>query len=315
MRALVTGGAGFIGSNLCRGLASGGWAVTVLDDFVVGHRTNLAGIAVRLIDGDIRYPAAVDNAIEDCDVVFHLAASVGHKRSIDDPAGDSETNLVGAINVLEAARRAGVRKVALSSSAAVFGTPASLPVGEDQPAEPESPYGVSKLAAEKMGQVYTGLHGMEVISLRYFNVYGPRQRSDAYGNVVPVFVARILDGKAITIFGSGDQTRDFVHVDDVVQANLKAAAAQGVSGAFNIGSGVGTSVNALVALLRETMPETVESTHAEPRRFDIRDSLADIRAAGQALGYRPAVALRQGLEDYVRWVRRAREDGGSRSAA
>ena len=304
MRALVTGGAGFIGSNVCRRLLEDGWSVTVLDNLMSGYRHNLDGLdGLRFVEGDVRDPSAVADAIEGCGTVFHLAASVGNKRSVDDPIADAEINVLGTIRVLEASRGADVGKVVISSSAAIFGEPRTLPIAEDHATDPDSPYGVSKLAAEKIGLAYARLHGIEVICLRYFNVYGPNQRFDAYGNVIPIFVFRILAGDPITIFGDGDQTRDFVNVRDVVQANLKAAAAGGVCGAFNTGSGTRMSINDLVATLGTVMPERIEVVHGEPRPFDVRDSLADIGAAARAFGYRPDVAMAEGLRDYTAWAR------------
>lgn len=304
MRALVTGGAGFIGSNICRQLLGDGWSVTVLDNLMSGYRHNLDGLAgLRFVEGDIRDPSAVADAIEGCGTVFHLAASVGNKRSVDDPIGDAEINVLGTIRVLEAARKAGVGKVVISSSAAIFGELKTLPIAEDHPIDPDSPYGVSKLAAEKVGLAYARLHGMDVVCLRYFNVYGPNQRFDAYGNVIPIFVFRILAGEPITIFGDGDQTRDFVNVRDIVQANLKAAAAKGVSGAFNTGSGSRISINDLVKTLNAVMPERIEVAHGDPRPFDVRDSLADIGAAARAFGYRPEVEMADGLREYTAWAR------------
>ena len=303
MKALVTGGAGFIGSNICRQLLSEGWSVTVLDNLMSGYRRNLDGLDVRFVEGDIRDSLAVADAIEGCGTVFHLAASVGNKRSVDDPIGDAEINLLGTIRVLEAARKAGVGKVVISSSAAIFGELKTLPIAEDHPIDPDSPYGVSKLAEEKVGLAYAKLYDIEVVCLRYFNVYGPNQRFDAYGNVIPIFVFRILAGEPITIFGDGDQTRDFVNVRDVVQANLKAAAAKGVSGAFNTGSGTRISVNDLVTTLRTVMPDRIDVIHTDPRLFDVRDSLADIGAASRAFGFRPAVKMAEGLKEYTAWAR------------
>jgi len=304
VRALVTGGAGFIGSNICRQLVGDGWSVTVLDNLMSGYRHNLDGLpGLQFIEGDIRDPQAVAEAIEGCGTVFHLAASVGNKRSVDDPVSDAEINLLGTIRVLEAARKAGISKVVISSSAAIFGELKALPIAEDHPVDPDSPYGVSKLAAERVGLAYARLYGMEVVCLRYFNVYGPNQRFDAYGNVIPIFVFRILAGEPITIFGDGEQTRDFVNVRDVVQANLKAAGARGVSGAFNTGSGSRISINDLVKTLKTTMPERIEVIHTDPRPFDVRDSLADIGAASRAFGFVPAVQIGDGLEEYTAWAR------------
>ena len=302
MKALITGGAGFIGSNLAKELAGNGVEVAVLDNLSSGYSKNLDA-RLRFIEKDIRDPAAVDAAMEGVDAVFHLAASVGNKRSIDWPVDDAEINVIGTLRVLEAARKAGVRKVVISSSAGIFGELKTLPIREDHPVEPDSPYGASKLCAEKHGLAYAKLYGMEVVCLRYFNVYGPCQRFDAYGNVIPIFVFQMLRGEPVTIFGDGEQTRDFVNVRDVVQANIKAAMAGGVSGAFNIGSGTRISIKHLVERLKAASGLNSVVRHGPRRSGDVRDSLADIRAARNAFGFEPAVTLDVGLAEYIRWAR------------
>src|ERR1039457_1001942 len=304
LKTLVTGGAGFIGSTLAKELAANGVEVVVLDSLSSGYRINIDGHpGIRLVEKDIRDAAAVDAAMDGVDAVFHLAASVGNKRSIDQPVNDAEINVIGTLRVLEAARKAGVRKVVISSSAGIFGELKTLPIREDHPAEPDSPYGASKLCAEKQGLAYAKLYGMEVVCLRYFNVYGPSQRFDAYGNVIPIFVFRMWRGEPVTIFGDGEQTRDFVNVRDVVQANIKAAMASGVSGAFNIGSGTRISINDLVKRLRATSGLNPVVRHGPPRAGDVRDSLADIGAARKAFGFEPAVTMDEGLPEYTRWAR------------
>ena len=304
MRALITGGAGFIGSSIAKELASKGTEVVVLDNLSSGYRGNIDGLSgVRLVEGDVRDPATVNATVAGVDAVFHLAASVGNKRSIDLPVDDAEINVIGTLRVLEAARKAGVRKVVMSSSAGIFGELKTLPIREDHPAEPDSPYGASKLCAEKLGLVYAKLYGMEVVCLRYFNVYGPSQRFDAYGNVIPIFVYQMLRGEPVTIFGDGEQTRDFVNVRDVVQANIKAAMVPGVSGAFNIGSGTRISINDLVEKLKATSGLDPVVRHGPPRAGDVRDSLADINAARVAFGFEPAVTIDEGLPEYIRWAR------------
>jgi UDP-glucose 4-epimerase len=304
MRALITGGAGFIGSTLAKELASNGAEVVVLDNLSSGYRRNIHGQSgVRLVEEDIRNTAAVEAAVTGIDVIFHLAASVGNKRSIDQPVNDAEINVIGTLRILEAARKAGVRKVIISSSAGIFGELKTLPIREDHPVEPDSPYGASKLCAEKQGLVYAKLYGMEVVCLRYFNVYGPNQRFDAYGNVIPIFVFQMLRGEPVTIFGDGEQTRDFVNVRDVVQANIKSAMAPGVSGAFNIGSGTRISINDLVERLKAASKLNPVVRHGPPRAGDVRDSLADISAARRAFGFEPAVTIDVGLPEYIQWAR------------
>ena len=307
MHALVTGGAGFIGSNLAGRLLADGHRVTVLDNFSSGYRSNLGALGgARIVEGDIRDGAAVAKAMEGAGVVFHLAASVGNKRSIDNPILDAEVNVMGTLRVLEAARRAGVRKLVASSSAGIFGELKTLPIGERHPAEPDSPYGASKLCAEKETLAFGRLFGMETVCLRYFNVYGPNQRFDAYGNVIPIFVFQMLAGERLKIFGDGRQTRDFVHVRDVVEANIRAAAAPGVRGAFNIGSGSRIAINDLVRKLAEAAGMESRVDYLPPRAGDVRDSLADIRAAREAFGFEPAVDLDEGLAEYVGWARQER---------
>ena len=303
-RVLVTGGSGFIGSNLVKALVANGCDVTVLDNLSSGYRSNLEPFPmVRFIEADIRDPRAVDEAIQGASVVFHLAASVGNKRSIDCPLLDAETNVLGTLRVLEAARAHKVRKVVTSSSAGIFGELKILPIREDHPVEPDTPYGSTKLCAEKLCLAYAKLYELEAVCLRYFNVYGPNQRFDAYGNVIPIFVFQMLRGEPLTVFGDGGQTRDFVNVADVVQANLKAAAATHVSGAFNIGSGSKISISRLIALLEAASGVTPVVRHGPPRAGDVRDSIADISAAAAALGFAPATTIEDGLAEYVRWAK------------
>lgn len=302
-RVLVTGGAGFIGSNLVKTLVANGCKVTVLDNLSSGYRTNLAPFPeVRFIEGDIRDPDAVDQATQGAGVIFHLAASVGNKRSIDDPISDAEINVLGTLRILEAARKHKVRKVVASSSAGIFGELKTLPIREDHPIEPDTPYGSTKLCGEKLCLAYSKLYALEAICLRYFNVYGPNQRFDAYGNVIPIFAFQMLRGEPLTIFGDGEQTRDFVNVADVVQANLKAAATRNVSGAFNIGSSSRITINRLVTLLSATSGIEPQVVYGPPRPGDVRDSLADISAAKTAIGFEPAVSIADGLLQYMNWA-------------
>jgi UDP-glucose 4-epimerase len=300
--ALVTGGAGFIGSNLVDLLLRHGHTVTVLDNLSSGYRANLRS-GVRFVEGDIRDEAAVDSAVAGADVVFHLAASVGNKRSIDNPIDDADSNVLGTLKLLEACGRHDVRKLVFSSSAGIFGELKVLPIREDHPAEPDSPYGASKLAAEKLCLVYAKLHRMECTCLRYFNVYGPNQRYDAYGNVIPIFVHAVMRHQPIVIFGDGEQTRDFVNVRDVAEANYRAATTPGVWGAFNIASGTRISINDLAALVFQASGLERAVQYADPRPGDVRHSLADISAARAAFGYQPRVTLEEGLPEYVDWAR------------
>ena len=304
MKVVVTGGAGFIGSNLVKQLLHDRHEVTVLDNLSSGYRTNLEPFAeIRFIEGDIRDEHAVSEAIRGAEVVFHLAASVGNKRSIDHPIMDAEINVIGTLRILEAARRAGARKIVTSSSAGIFGELKTIPIREDHPAEPDSPYGCTKLCGEKECIAYSKLYDLEAICLRYFNVYGPNQRFDAYGNVIPIFAFKMLRGEPLTIFGDGEQTRDFVNVRDVVQANIRAANTEGISGAFNIGSGGRITINRLVAHLSDASGITPEVQYGSPRPGDVRHSLADITAARKAFGFEPSVSLEEGLKEYMDWAK------------
>jgi UDP-glucose 4-epimerase len=303
MRCLVTGGAGFIGSNLVGRLLNDGHDVVVLDNLSSGYRDNIdPDPMVRFIEGDIRDRPAVEAAIQGCEVAFHLAASVGNKRSIDDPLKDAEINVLGTINLLEAALRNRVRKIVASSSAGIFGELKTLPIKEDHQVEPDSPYGCTKLCMEKLCLSYSKLYEIEAICLRYFNVYGPNQRFDAYGNVIPIFAFNMLRGRSLTIFGDGEQTRDFVNVRDVVQANIKASQTRGISGAFNIGSGTRITINALVKELQAAAGAKPIIIHAAPRPGDVRDSLADISASHAAFSFIPTVRLDKGLKEYMEWA-------------
>jgi UDP-glucose 4-epimerase len=302
--ALVTGGAGFIGSNIARMLSEDGVIVRVLDDFSTGFRENLDGVdGVDVVPGDVRDADVLAEVVDGVEVVFHAAASVGNTRSIEHPIDDSEVNAIGTLRVLEAMRAAGVPKIVYSSSAAIFGELKELPIREDHPLEPASPYGVSKLAGEKMCLAYAQLFELEAVCLRYFNVYGVNQRYDAYGNVIPIFTHRLLHGMPLIVFSDGEQTRDFVNVGDVARANLRAARAAGMSGAFNVASGTSVTINRIVEILAEAAGREPEVEHAPPRPGDVRDSLADISAARDAFGFQPDVALREGLAEYVDWMR------------
>jgi UDP-glucose 4-epimerase len=304
-KVVVTGGAGFIGSNIARRLIDRGDDVIVFDDLSSGYRENLDALTeATFVEGDVRNRDLVQSALRYADTVFHLAASVGNTRSIENPVADSEINVIGTLNVLEAARTNNVRKVVFSSSAGIFGELKQLPIREDHPVEPDSPYGASKLAAEKHCLAYAKLYDLEAVCLRYFNVYGVNQRFDAYGNVIPIFAHRMVRGETVTIFGDGDQTRDFINVEDVVQANLLAAGARGLSGAFNVASGSAITINRLVDLMTEVSGITPHVEHGPPRKGDVRHSRADISAARDAFGFRPSVELDRGLREYIAWFQR-----------
>jgi UDP-glucose 4-epimerase len=302
LKALVTGGAGFIGSNLVQTLSEQGNEIVVLDNLSSCKPSNLDNIEARLIVGDVRDGDLVLNAAAGCSTIFHLAASVGNQRSIDNPVHDSDVNVIGTIRVLEAARIAGVQKVVFSSSAGIFGELKSLPIRENHPCEPDSPYGASKLCAEKQCLAYSRMYEMSCVCLRYFNVFGPRQRFDAYGNVIPIFVFRMLRGQPICIFGDGEQTRDFINVGDIVQANIKSSLRPDAAGPYNLGSGTRISINSLVELISELTGIIPEIIHGPPRVGDVRDSLADIAKARYEFDFHPSVPLRDGLIEYLEWA-------------
>jgi UDP-glucose 4-epimerase len=301
--ALVTGGAGFIGSNLVRRLLEKNYSVVVLDNFSTGYKENLVDFEhIRVIEGDIQNSETVGRAVKGVDVIFHLAANVGNLRSLSDPAFDSRVNVIGTINILEAARKRGIQKVVYSSSAAIFGEPKSLPIDENHPTFPDSPYGVSKLSGEKHCLCYAKLYNMHIVCLRYFNVYGRNQRYDAYGNVIPIFTDRLLKGEPLIIYGDGEQIRDFVNVRDVVETNLLAAESKGLSGVFNIGCGVPITINKLAEVIQKAAGKRVKIKYASARKGEVKYSLADIAKAKKLLNYTPNVYIYEGLKEYIDWA-------------
>jgi UDP-glucose 4-epimerase len=295
---LVTGGAGFIGSNLVRALLERGDAVRVLDNFSTGARGNLAGLDVEVVEGELRSYERVHNAVRGTEVVFHLGALGSVPRSVQDPLTSGAVNVEGTLNVLLAARDEGIRRVVFASSSSVYGNQPQLPLHETMAPDPISPYGVAKLAAERycvsFSRVY---HSFETVVLRYFNVFGPRQDpTSQYAAVVPLFITAIAAGEPVTIFDDGDQSRDFTYIDNVVAANLLAAAAEGVSGRiFNVSAGVPASVNELADAIGRLLGKPVERRHLPPRPGDLRDSWADVGEARSVLGFEPAVSLEEGL--------------------
>jgi len=303
MKVLVTGGAGFIGSNVAGRFVAEGHEVVVLDDLSTGFAENIRTLSAEFIRGDIRDRACVGAAVKGCSAVCHLAASVGNVKSLEDPVQDSDVNVLGTLNVLECAREAGAHTIVYSSSAATFGELVQMPIAEDHPQNPDSPYGVSKLAAEKHVLCYGRLYGMRTVCLRYFNVYGVNQRYDAYGNVIPIFARRLLDGLPLIVYGDGEQTRDFVNVRDVAKANMDAAVGDVASGAYNIGCGESITINALVAAMFRASGLNTGVKHEAPRPCEVRHCRADIRKAGDALGFLPSADIEAGLEEYFRWFR------------
>jgi nucleoside-diphosphate-sugar epimerase len=314
VRVLVTGGAGFIGSHLVDALLAGDADVVVLDDLSTGSSANLAPDA-ELVAGDVADPAVVAAVVQGCDAVYHLAARGSVQRSVERPLDTDRTNVAGTLNVLDAAHQAGVRRVVLSSSSSVYGGAGGGPTVEDASLRPRSPYAVSKLAGEHYARVFADLHGLETVGLRYFNVYGPRQRADSqYAAVVPRFIDALLHGRSPEIHGDGLQSRDFTFVADAVQANLRAATAPAdvVAGrVYNVARGEPRSVLELLTTIAELVGVDTEPRHIESRPGDIRHSHASIEAAARDLGYQPTTSLRDGLAATVSWARAADRTVGS----
>lgn len=308
--ALITGGAGFIGSHMVAALVKAGGRVTVLDNLYSGRRENLAAHleAITFIEGDIRDEAALSRAVAGCEVVFHLAAEVSVPRTIKNPVDSAMVNDIGTLKVLEAARQNGVRRVVLSSSCAVYGKSAQVPNKEEMPVRPMSPYAVHKLAGEHYAAIYSDLYGLETISLRYFNVFGPHQDpSSPYSGVISIFLDRAGRGEKAFIYGDGEQSRDFIYVADVVKANLLAARQAGISGAvLNIGTGRGITINQLRDRVSSLAGTAVAPEYWPARAGDIRASVAGIDLAREKLGFQPETSFEKGLAKTYQWyVQRA----------
>ena len=290
-RALVTGGSGFIGGAIAASLRADNDVRTLDTD--PDPPPGVTGI-----EGDVRDARAVDEAVEGVDVVFHQAAIVSVDRSIDEPVESHTVNATGTLRVLEAARRHGARVVA-ASSAAVYGDPEGVPVAETAPLEPTSPYGLNKLALDHYLRLYHDLYGLDTVALRYFNVYGPGQTGGDYAGVIEAFLRAARSGEPLTVHGDGDQTRDFVHVDDVVRANLLAAETDAVGAAYNVGTGESVTVRGLADRIRRAVGSDSPVVHGDARDGDIRHSRADLTQAREGLGYRPTVDLGEGLATLV----------------
>jgi len=304
---LVTGGAGFIGSHIAERLVREGGRVRVLDDFSSGRDENLESFrgGVELIRGDIRDARLVNEAARGVDVVFHEAALGSVPRSVSDPITTHEVNITGTLNVLLAAREAGVRRVVYASSSSVYGETPVLPKSEEMTPQPLSPYALSKLAGELYASVFKHVYGFDIVSLRYFNIFGPRQDPESqYAAVIPRFITALLEGKRPVVYGDGVQSRDFTYVDNVVDANLLAAEAEGVAGrAFNVACGGRYTLLDLLARLKQILGSNIEPIHEPARAGDVRDSQASIEAAAQALGYNVSVDFEEGLRRTVDWYR------------
>jgi UDP-glucose 4-epimerase len=302
MKYIVTGGAGFIGSHIVEAIA-GSHDVVVIDNFSSGKPENLARFSnVRKISGSVTDLPLLLDTFSDADGIFHLGAIASVARSVGNPFATHETNLTGTLNVLLAARDCNVKKVVFSSSSAVYGDDPVLPKREDMLPVPLSPYAVSKLAGEYYCKVFYELFGLKTVSLRYFNVYGPRQDPlSEYAAVIPKFIARLQNSQAPLIFGNGKQTRDFVYVKDVVRANLLAMQGS-TTGTFNIGSGESIDLNTLAHILSEIMDVHIPPSYEPPRPGDIRDSVSDISSAKKLLGYKKKYSLDRGLAETIAWV-------------
>lgn len=296
---LVTGGAGFIGSHISERLLELGHEVRILDNFSTGRRENLSSFedAIEVVEGDIRDASCVERAVKGVEVVFHEAALASVPRSVADPVTSNEVNVTGTLNLLVASRDAGVRRFVYASSSSVYGNSPEQPKRESMVPSPESPYAVSKLAAENYCRVFSSLYGFECVSLRYFNVFGPRQDPGSqYSAVVPLFVTALFEGRPPVIYGDGEQSRDFTYVANVVDANLLAMSAEGAAGeAFNIACGGTCTVNELFSRLQADAGTSLTAEYVDPRPGDVKHSFADISKAERLLGLAPVVSVEDGL--------------------
>ena len=299
-RVLVTGGAGFIGSHVVDRLLRDGHAVRVIDNFATGRRENLASVGedVEIVEGDLQSYERAHRALQGCEFVLHQAALPSVPRSVQDPLTTNASNVIATLNVLLAARDSGVRRVILASSSSVYGANPVTPKTEDLLPTPISPYAVTKLAAEGYCRSFHHVYGMETVALRYFNVFGPRQDpASQYSAVIPRFVTAALEGTSVTIFGDGEQSRDFTYISNVVDANLRALTAADAGGrTYNVACGRAITLNRVVEALAEISGRPLDAVREPPRPGDVRHSLADVGAAGRDLGYLPEVSFEEGLE-------------------
>lgn len=309
MKCLVTGGAGFIGTNLARALLDRGDDVRILDNFSTGKRDNVQGLGDRadIIEGDIRSYHVVREAVDGVDVIFHEAALPSVPRSIKDPITTHEAGTSGTLNILQAARECGVRRMVYAGSSSVYGNTDVLPKHEGMTPAPLSPYAVSKITGEYYCRVFFQLYGLETVTLRYFNVFGPRQDpTSQYSAVIPKFISMMRKGDRPTIHGNGEQSRDFTYIDNVVHANILAATVDGgVAGeAFNVACGGRTTLNELVAALNDALGTTIAPIYGEPKLGDVQHSYAAINKFEDAAGYRPLVQFNEGVRRTVEWFTR-----------
>ena len=305
MKYLITGGAGFIGSHIARALLEQGADVRILDNFSSGKRENLKGLDVELLEGDLRNAPLVAEAVRGVNIIFHEAAFVSVAESMEKPQECLDVNVAGTSILFEAARKADVQRVVIASSAAVYGDSEAYPLSEETPLRPLSPYATSKRVDEMYADLFTNHFGLEVAALRYFNVYGPRQRPDSmYAAAVPIFIRRMLDNKSITVYGDGGQTRDLINVCDVVQANLLASQHPAAPGQiFNVCTGIETRILDLLEILYEIFPNAPRHIHAEARAGDIYRSIGTPKKIVETLGFEPKVTLAEGLKEAVEEMR------------
>jgi UDP-glucose 4-epimerase len=312
MKYLVTGGAGFIGSHIVESLLEQRHSVRVLDNFSTGKRENLDELTQRfdgkqleILEGDVRDASRVGDAVRGVNIIFHEAAFVSVPQSMDEPQNCFDVNISGTSLLFDTARRAGVSRAVVASSAAVYGESDALPLMEETPLQPKSPYAVSKRVDEMYADLFTNSFGFEVVALRYFNVYGPRQRPDSmYAAAVPIFARRLLDNKPVTIFGDGGQTRDLINVHDVVRANLLASEHPNAAGQiFNICTGVETRLLDLLDVMYEQLPNSPTHELAAPRQGDIYRSVGSPQKAADVMAFRAGVSLTDGLKEVIDWMR------------
>jgi UDP-glucose 4-epimerase len=304
VKALVTGGAGFIGSNLARALLARGHEVRVHDNFSTGHRHNLEGLDVEVVEGDLRSFERVSTAAAGCELIFHQGALPSVPRSVQDPLTSNAVNVEGTLNVLLAARDHGARRVVFASSSSIYGDAPGMPRVESAPVAPLAPYAVAKLAAEQYCLAAQRVYGLEVVALRYFNVFGERQDPlSGYAAVIPKFIRVMLDGDRPPINGDGKTARDFTHIDNVIEANLAAADSPQASGkVINVAMGESHTLLDLVEHLNELLGTSLEPTHGPPRPGDVALSQADVSLARELLGYNPSVDFREGLRRTCDWI-------------
>jgi UDP-glucose 4-epimerase len=308
MQYLVTGGAGFIGSHIVQTLLEQGASVRVLDNFSTGKRENLEPLTrqfdksqLEILEGDLRDASLVEEAVRGVEVIFHEAAFVSVPQSMEEPQTCFDVNIKGTSLLFDSARQAGVRRAVVASSAAIYGNAEALPLVEETPPQPMSPYAVSKRVKEMYAELFTASYGLEVVALRYFNVYGPRQRPDSmYAAAVPIFARRLLDGKSVTVFGDGGQTRDLINVRDVVRANLIASKHRNAAGKiFNICTGMETRLLDLLDVMYELIPNAPSHAFAAPRAGDVYRSVGSPQKAADVMGFHAEVSLVDGLKEVI----------------